>query len=87
MGFGWAWAWRWLRTSRDIVADCGGEKVVEAGRICGVGVKGTVRRREKLKRGTFVALDRQNPPFAKCAKDGAPSSSDCQRRWDGRGVR
>ena len=32
-------------------------------------------RKSEEKRGQFVALDRKSPPFAKNAKDGAPSSS------------
>jgi hypothetical protein len=39
----------------------------------GRSAEGTEKSEEKS--GSFVTLDRKNPPFAKSAKDGAPSSS------------
>jgi hypothetical protein len=33
------------------------------------------REKKEGKKGELVALDRKNPPFAKGAKDGAPSRS------------
>ena len=58
----------------------------ETRKLCGHGAQEScVPTRTKTKCGTraqtrkIAALERKSPPFAKCAKDGAPSSSWCGR--------